>query len=150
MTQVALLLSGPSSNSEFTSSHDLFTSLNSEIPTSEQSGTRHRPNIQKLSKAIADVIILTRFCPLVSHFDYTSSTTRHVVYCRKTLCHPQNRKYITYCIIVRGNTSSSVRAAYSASPVFDIGALTPRPQSVTALWPVLIFPAEGRRLSWRA
>ena len=41
VTQVGLLLSGPSSNSEFTSSRDLFTSLNSEIPTSEQSGTRH-------------------------------------------------------------------------------------------------------------
>jgi len=28
-------------------------------------------------------------------------------------------------------------------------AFTPQPQSVTALWPVLIFcPAEGRRLSW--
>ena len=26
---------------------------------------------------------------------------------------------------------------------------TPQPQSVNALWPVLIFrPAEGRRLSW--
>jgi len=41
VTQVGLLLSGPSSNWEFTSSRDLFTSLNSEIPTSEQSGTRH-------------------------------------------------------------------------------------------------------------
>jgi len=28
-------------------------------------------------------------------------------------------------------------------------AFTPHPQSVTALWPVLIFrPDEGRRLSW--
>jgi len=28
-------------------------------------------------------------------------------------------------------------------------AFTPQPQSVTALWLVLIFrPAEGRRLSW--
>jgi len=28
-------------------------------------------------------------------------------------------------------------------------AFTPQPQSITALWPVLIFrPAEGRRLSW--
>jgi len=28
-------------------------------------------------------------------------------------------------------------------------AFTPQPQSVTALWPVLVFrPAEGRRLSW--
>ena len=41
VTQVGLLLSGPSSNWEFTSSRDLFTSLNSEIPTSEHSGTRH-------------------------------------------------------------------------------------------------------------
>ena len=40
-SQVGLLLSGPSSNWEFTSSRDLFTSLNSEIRTSEQSGTRH-------------------------------------------------------------------------------------------------------------
>ena len=39
MTQVGLLLSGQTSNREFTSSRDLFTSLNSEIPTSEQSGT---------------------------------------------------------------------------------------------------------------
>jgi len=31
VTQVGLLLSGPSSNWEFTSSRDLFTSLNSEI-----------------------------------------------------------------------------------------------------------------------
>ena len=30
-----------------------------------------------------------------------------------------------------------------------IPAFTPQPQSVTALWPVLIFcPAEDRRLSW--
>ena len=30
-----------------------------------------------------------------------------------------------------------------------MAAFTPQPQSVTALWPVLIFrPAEGRRLSW--
>ena len=42
VTQVGLLLSGPSSNWEFTSSRDLFTSLNSEIPTSEHSGTRHK------------------------------------------------------------------------------------------------------------
>jgi len=29
-------------------------------------------------------------------------------------------------------------------------AFTPQPQSVTALWPVLIFrPAEGRRLSYK-
>jgi len=41
VTQVGLLLSGPSSNWEFTSSRDLFTSLNSEIPTSVHSGTRH-------------------------------------------------------------------------------------------------------------
>jgi len=40
-SEVGLLLSGPSSNWEFTSSRDLFTSLNSEIPTSEHSGTRH-------------------------------------------------------------------------------------------------------------
>ena len=39
VTQVGLLLSGPSLNWEFTSSRDLFTSLNSEIPTFEQSGT---------------------------------------------------------------------------------------------------------------
>ena len=38
-------LSGPSSNWEFTSSHDLFTSLNSEIPTSEQSETQHNYHI---------------------------------------------------------------------------------------------------------
>jgi len=42
VTQVGLLLSGPSSNWEFTSSRDLFTSLNSEIPTSEHSGTRRK------------------------------------------------------------------------------------------------------------
>jgi len=41
VTQVGLLLSGRSLNWEFTSSRDLFTSLNSEIPTSEHSGTRH-------------------------------------------------------------------------------------------------------------
>ena len=28
-------------------------------------------------------------------------------------------------------------------------AFTPQPQSITAVWPVLIFrPAKGRRLSW--
>jgi len=42
VTQVELLLSGPSSNWEFTSSRNLFTSSNSEIPTSEHSGTRHK------------------------------------------------------------------------------------------------------------
>jgi len=32
---------------------------------------------------------------------------------------------------------------------WTIPAFTPQPQSVTALWPVLIFrTAEGRRLSW--
>ena len=31
----------------------------------------------------------------------------------------------------------------------NLPAFTPQPQSVTALWPVLIFhPTEGRRLSW--
>jgi len=42
VTQVGLLLSGPSSNWEFMSSRDLFTSLNLEIPTLEHSGTRHQ------------------------------------------------------------------------------------------------------------
>ena len=42
MTQVGLLLLGPSSNWECTSSRDLFTSLNLEIPTSEHSGTRNK------------------------------------------------------------------------------------------------------------
>jgi len=41
VTHVGLLLSGPSSKWEFTSARDLFASLNSEIPTSEHSGTRH-------------------------------------------------------------------------------------------------------------
>jgi len=45
VTQVGLLLSGPSSNWEFTSSRDLFTSLNSEIPTSEHSGKRHKASL---------------------------------------------------------------------------------------------------------
>jgi len=32
---------------------------------------------------------------------------------------------------------------------WTIPAFTPQPQSVTTLWPVLIFhPTEGRRLSW--
>jgi len=33
--------------------------------------------------------------------------------------------------------------------VYPHPAFTPQPQSITAVWPVLIFrPAEGRRLSW--
>ena len=39
MTQVGLLLSGQSLDWEFTSSRDLFMSMNSEILTSEHSGT---------------------------------------------------------------------------------------------------------------
>ena len=44
MTQVGLLLSGPSSNWEFTSSRDLFTSLNSWLPSILERGISCRSN----------------------------------------------------------------------------------------------------------
>jgi len=40
-------------------------------------------------------------CPLVSHFRvYALLETRHTVHCWQIWCHPQNRKYITYCTAV--------------------------------------------------
>jgi len=62
-SEVGLLLSGPSSNWEFTSSSDLFTRLNSKIPTSEQSGTR--PLFSSDDSYVPPVLLMTSCFPIM-------------------------------------------------------------------------------------
>jgi len=54
------------------------------------------------------------FCPLVSHCEYTSSlTTHHIASHVQTWRHPQNWKYITYCIVARKAPSHSQASKHS-------------------------------------
>jgi len=81
VTHVGLLLSGPSSNWEFTSSCDLLTSLNSEIPTSEHSGTRHQspPHCTKRSGFFDEVISDVPYLPSASTSNHLRCTARMTV-----------------------------------------------------------------------
>jgi len=61
----------------------------------------------------------------VGNFDYllqhgthvvTADATRHVAdYVRISCCHPQNRKYITYCTVVSGGQTNGHRYMYRKS-----------------------------------
>ena len=60
----------------------------------------------KHNKAIVDIGLRLRFCPLLSHFEYIPNWRRLcLANYGQIWCHPQNWKYIMYCIVIREGLS---------------------------------------------
>jgi len=74
-----------------------------------------------VNKAIVDITRRPRCCPLVNHFEYTPYSHAPFDPLRGKLRHPQNRKYITYCSIVReGPTHCQLVHVQKISWSFDM------------------------------